>query len=154
MLVIAGALTGFLIGLVGVGGGALMTPILLLVFGTAPTSAIGTDLWFAAITKIFATKINTQRQLIDWQIVKRLWLGSLSSTFITILWLKFHPFKIEYIHILNYAIATAVSITAIGMMLQSPLHNLGRKLRIYDASHFKTLQTPLICPRFDGHLST
>lgn len=49
---IAGALTGFIVGLTGVGGGALMTPILLLIFGTAPTTAVATDLWFATITKI------------------------------------------------------------------------------------------------------
>ena len=48
MLIVAGALTGFLVGLTGVGGGALMTPLLLLVFGIAPLSAVGTDLWFAA----------------------------------------------------------------------------------------------------------
>ena len=50
MRVAAGALTGFVVGMTGVGGGALMTPILLLVFGTAPLTAVGTDLWFAAIT--------------------------------------------------------------------------------------------------------
>ena len=49
---LAGAVTGFVIGLTGVGGGALMTPILLLFFGVAPTTAIATDLWFAVITKI------------------------------------------------------------------------------------------------------
>ena len=47
MLVAAGALTGLLIGLTGVGGGSIMTPLLLLVFGIAPMSAVGTDLWFA-----------------------------------------------------------------------------------------------------------
>ena len=49
MLVLAGALTGFLVWLTGVGGGALMTPLLLLAFGMAPLSAFGTDLWFAAL---------------------------------------------------------------------------------------------------------
>ena len=49
----AGALTGFVVGLTGVGGGALMTPILLLFFGIAPVTAIATDLWFAAITKLW-----------------------------------------------------------------------------------------------------
>jgi uncharacterized membrane protein YfcA len=47
---LAGALTGFIVGLTGVGGGALMTPILLIFFGVTPTAAIATDLWFAAIT--------------------------------------------------------------------------------------------------------
>jgi hypothetical protein len=47
MLVVAGATTGFLVGLTGMGGGALMTPLLLLLFGVAPLKALGTDLWFA-----------------------------------------------------------------------------------------------------------
>ena len=58
MLVAAGALTGFLVGLTGVGGGALMTPLLLLLFGMAPLAAVGTDLWFAAITKLFASRVH------------------------------------------------------------------------------------------------
>ena len=50
MLIAAGSLTGLLVGLTGVGGGALMTPLLLLVFGVAPMVAVGTDLRFAALT--------------------------------------------------------------------------------------------------------
>jgi len=50
-LIIAGASVGLLVGLTGVGGGALMTPILLLVFGMAPMAAVGTDLWFASIVR-------------------------------------------------------------------------------------------------------
>ena len=78
-LLAAGALTGLLVGLTGVGGGALMTPLLLLVFGVAPMTAVGTDLWFAAITKLFASRIHQGHGLIDWPVVRRLWLGSLST---------------------------------------------------------------------------
>lgn len=70
--VLAGALTGFVVGLTGVGGGALMTPILLLFFGVAPTTAIATDLWFAAITKIAAARIHGKAGQVDWEVVKRL----------------------------------------------------------------------------------
>lgn len=76
MLVVAGAVTGFVVGLTGVGGGALMTPLLLLLFGVAPLTAVGTDLWFAALTKIFATRVHHSHGLIDWQVVRRLWLGA------------------------------------------------------------------------------
>ena len=75
MRVAAGALTGFVVGMTGVGGGALMTPILLLVFGTAPLTAVGTDLWFAAITKIAVSGLHLRQGLIDWPIVRRLWTG-------------------------------------------------------------------------------
>ena len=53
---LGGALTRFVVGLTGGGGGALMTPLLLLFFGVAPTTAIATDLWFAAITKVVAAR--------------------------------------------------------------------------------------------------
>ena len=61
MLIIAGAATGLIGGLTGVGGGALMTPLLLLFFGVAPLAAVGTDLWFAAITKRFAMRVRSSR---------------------------------------------------------------------------------------------
>ena len=143
MLVVAGALTGFLVGLVGVGGGALMTPILLLVFGVAPMSAVGTDLWFAAITKMFATKVHHGHGLIDWQVARRLWAGSLSAAAATIIWMKCHPINSGSVSFLKSAIAIAVIITAISMLLQKPLHALGRRFRVTDAQHFLAIQAPL-----------
>ena len=55
LYVTAGLLIGIMVGLTGVGGGSLMTPLLILLFGQAPGVAVGTDLWFAAVTKIAAT---------------------------------------------------------------------------------------------------
>ena len=74
---LAGALAGFVVGLTGVGGGALMTPILLIFFGVSPTTAIATDLWFAAITKLVGARVHHTNGNVDWQVAKRLWLGSL-----------------------------------------------------------------------------
>lgn len=76
---LAGAVTGFVVGLTGVGGGALMTPLLLLIFGIAPHVAIATDLWFAAITKLIGAAVHNRRGHIDWGIVTRLWAGSLPA---------------------------------------------------------------------------
>lgn len=143
MLVLAGALTGLLVGLTGVGGGALMTPLLLLVFGVAPITAVGTDLWFAAITKLFATRIHHGHGLIDWTVVKRLWLGSLTASALTLTWMKFYPVDAEAVTILKTAIAAAVMVTAMGMLFQKPLHALGRRLRTSDGDAFKTAQAPL-----------
>ena len=72
-------MTGFVVGLTGVGGGALMTPLLLLIFGIAPHVAIATDLWFAAITKLIGAAVHNRRGHIDWGIVTRLWAGSLPA---------------------------------------------------------------------------
>lgn len=143
MLVVAGALTGFLVGLTGVGGGALMTPLLLLVFGVAPLAAVGTDLWFAAITKLVATRVHHGHGLIDWPVVKRLWLGSLSASALTLLWMHLHPVDASAVTLLKTAIAVAVMVTALGMLFQQPLHALGRRLRTTDREHFKAMQAPL-----------
>ena len=143
MLLAAGAFTCLLVGLTGVGGGALMTPLLLLVFGVAPLAAVGTDLWFAAITKLFATKVHHGHGLIDWQVVKRLWLGSLSASAMTLVWMKLHPVDENAVTLLKTAIAVAVTMTALGLMFQNPLHGLGRKLRTTDGEHFKAVQVPL-----------
>jgi uncharacterized protein len=142
-LIVAGALTGFLVGLTGVGGGALMTPLLLLVFGVAPMAAVGTDLWFAALTKLFATRVHHGHGLIDWQVVKRLWWGSLSAAAATVWWMHAHQVNQEALAFLKVAIAGTVMLTAIGLFLQKPLHALGRRWRTTDAAHFKALQAPL-----------
>lgn len=143
MLIAAGAATGLMVGLTGAGGGALMTPILLLLFGVAPIAAIGTDLWFAAITKVVATRIHHGHGLIDWPVVKRLWLGSLTASALTLLWIKVHPVDHTAVQFLKTAIAAAVMVTALGMLLQRPLHALGRRLRTTDGEHFKAAQVPL-----------
>lgn len=143
MLIVAGATTGFLVGLTGVGGGALMTPLLLLIFGIAPLTAVGTDLWFAAITKLFATRIHQRHGLIDWQVVRRLWLGSLSASVLTLLWMTAHPVDQTAVSSLKTMIAFAVLLTAAGILMQKHLHALGHKLRTTDADHFKAWQPPL-----------
>lgn len=141
--VLAGAVTGLTVGLTGVGGGALMTPILLLVFGIAPAAAVGTDLWFAALTKLAATRIHHGHGLIDWQVVKRLWLGSLSSSAATLIVMKASAIHSQGFQSIKAVIAVAVILTAAGLLLQKRLHSFGRRFRITDAEHFKALQAPL-----------
>ncbi len=143
MLTGAGALTGLLVGLTGVGGGALMTPLLLLVFGVAPLTAVGTDLWFAAITKSVAARVHHSHQLIDWLVVKRLWLGSLAASAATLTWMKLYPVDESAVVLLKTAIAGAVLFTAVGMLFQRQLHGVGRRLRISDRERFRAWQPPL-----------
>ena len=79
----AGALTGFVVGLTGVGGGALMTPLLLLVWGISPVTAVATDLWFAAITKLVGAGVHHQAGNVDWKMARHLWMGSLPMAALT-----------------------------------------------------------------------
>ncbi len=120
-----------------------MTPILLLIFGVAPATAVGTDLWFAAFTKIAATRIHHGHDLIDWQVVKRLWVGSLTFSGMTLVFLKWHPLQAGGFHSLKLAITGAVLVTAVGLMFQTRLHEWGRRLRLNDAERFKSWQAPL-----------
>lgn len=82
---LAGLLVGLLVGLTGVGGGSLMTPILVLVFGFAPKAAVGTDLLFAAATKSVGTGVHGLKGTVDWRIVRRLATGSIPATIVTLL---------------------------------------------------------------------
>jgi uncharacterized protein len=77
LLICLGLFVGSLIGLTGVGGGALLTPLLILVFGVRPTIAVGTDLAFAAITKIVGAYQHTRYGTSDHRLVLRLVLGSI-----------------------------------------------------------------------------
>ena len=83
--VVSGLLVGLLVGLTGVGGGSLMTPLLVLVFGFHPSTAVGTDLLFAAITKSVGTTIHNAGKNVDWRIVGWLALGSIPATVLTLI---------------------------------------------------------------------
>jgi Sulfite exporter TauE/SafE len=73
---LCGLIVGALVGLTGVGGGSLMTPLLMLVFGQSPAIAVGTDLVFSASTKLVATASFGFSRRVDWRIVGRLVIGS------------------------------------------------------------------------------
>src|SRR5258705_2362224 len=77
---VAGFLVGALVGVTGVGGGSLMTPILIVLFGVAPATAVGTDLLFAAATKTVGSLVHGVNRTIDWRIVRRLAAGSIPAT--------------------------------------------------------------------------
>lgn len=81
---IAGMLVGVLVGLTGVGGGSLMTPLLVLLFGVNPKTAVGTDLLYAAVTKMAGSAIHHQRETVDWRIFRRLASGSIPAAVITV----------------------------------------------------------------------
>ncbi|MCF8322610.1 MAG: sulfite exporter TauE/SafE family protein [Flavobacterium sp.] len=84
-LVIAGLTVGFIVGLTGVGGGSLMTPILLY-FGIPATTAVGTDLLYAAFTKIGGVFVHHKKKNINWSITGWLALGSVPAALVT-LWI-------------------------------------------------------------------
>lgn len=116
----AGALTGLVVGLTGVGGGALMTPILLLFFGVSPTTAIATDLWFAVITKLVGVAIHGQAGQVDWRVVRRLWLGSLPVALLVVVVIAL-GFKVTRVDWLTQAVGLGVLVTAFGLLVAPEL---------------------------------
>jgi uncharacterized protein len=71
---------GVLVGMTGVGGGSLMTPLLILLFGIHPATAVGTDLLHAAVTKTAGSLVHGLNNTIDWQVVRRLACGSVPAS--------------------------------------------------------------------------
>ena len=137
--VIAGSFTGFIVGLTGVGGGALMTPILLIFFGISPTTAVATDLWFAAITKIFGVRIHNYSDNIDWKVAKYLWLGSIPISLLIVILINF-DFKILKIVILSNLIGFMLIITSIFLFLSPYLISYTKSLRNINPNRFKYFQ--------------
>jgi uncharacterized membrane protein YfcA len=93
LFVLSGFAVGFLVGMTGVGGGSLMTPLLILLFHVHPTTAVGTDLLYASITKTGGSLVHGINRTIDWRIVSRLASGSLPASLATLL--LFHVLKID-----------------------------------------------------------
>lgn len=83
--VLSGFAVGFLVGMTGVGGGSLMTPLLILLFGISPEKAVATDLIYASITKTGGSIVHQINKTIDWGIVARLASGSLPASVTTLL---------------------------------------------------------------------
>ncbi|MDY7579559.1 sulfite exporter TauE/SafE family protein [Herbaspirillum sp. RTI4] len=120
--VISGFAVGLLVGLTGVGGGSLMTPLLTLMFGIHPSVAVGTDLAFASLTKTAGTIAHRSRGTVRWDIVRRLSLGALPAAIITTLLLKhFGAVSPQLSSIIRYSIAGSVMLTVIALLFKSKL---------------------------------
>ncbi|HSL81106.1 MAG TPA: sulfite exporter TauE/SafE family protein [Pseudolabrys sp.] len=81
---LSGFAVGLLVGMTGVGGGAFMTPILIVLFGIHPATAVGTDLLYAAATKTGGSLVHGLARSIDWRVVGRLATGSIPATVLTL----------------------------------------------------------------------
>ena len=93
LYVLSGFAVGFLVGMTGVGGGSLMTPLLILLFHVHPATAVGTDLLYASITKTGGSLVHAFNRTIDWRVVTRLALGSIPASLLTMA--AFHALKLD-----------------------------------------------------------
>lgn len=122
--ILSGFGVGLLVGLTGVGGGSLMTPLLTLLFGVTPSVAVGTDLAFAATTKAAGTMAHRYRKTVHWDIVGRLCLGALPAALLATLGLKFFGVLDEQINqIIRYSIAGSVLLTVVALLFRSRIQS-------------------------------
>ncbi len=119
--VIAGLVVGFVVGMTGVGGGSLMTPILLH-FGVTPTSAVGTDLLYAAITKAGGIHVHHKKGNINWPLTGWLALGSLPAALITLGVLRYGGFDTSSVDtFIKHALGYALVLTALAIVFKQKL---------------------------------
>lgn len=117
--VASGFAVGLLVGLTGVGGGSLMTPLLTLLFGINPTVAVGTDLAFASITKSAGTLTHRLRNTVHWDIVGRLCLGALPAALICTVGLRYFGALDKHIgQVIRYTIAFSVLLTVVAIIFR------------------------------------
>jgi len=139
----AGLLVGLLVGFTGVGGGALMTPVLIVLFGVAPQTAVGTDLLFASITKGVGGWVHGARGSVDWPVFRRLSLGSLPAAALTLLFIKhIRPDPGAQTLILQ-SLGAVLALTSVAMTFKSRLHYLGQRWRTAAPERFKGVQPVL-----------
>jgi uncharacterized membrane protein YfcA len=114
---LSGFLVGAIVGVTGVGGGSLMTPLLVLVFGVSPTTAVATDLLYAAATKSGGMWVHAKRGGVDWKLVGRLASGSVPASVVTLAVLHFAAFdKAQLSAVMTTALGFALLLTAVALL--------------------------------------
>ena len=123
----SGLLVGALVGLTGVGGGSLMTPLLVLLFHIHPATAVGTDLLYASITKGFGTVIHGLKSTINWLVVGLLGLGSIPATLATLYALHHFGKSATLSSLITHVLGYALFVTAALLLLRGVIRRLAEK---------------------------
>ncbi|WP_018413365.1 sulfite exporter TauE/SafE family protein [Methyloversatilis thermotolerans] len=125
---VAGFFVGTIVGLTGVGGGSLMTPLLVLLFGIHPSVAVGTDLLYAALTKAGGAVVHGRNRTVDWRIVGLLGCGSVPAAALTLAWLSTHSGSAYGGQsLISGTLGVALVLTACALLFRSRLQRLAEK---------------------------
>ncbi len=125
---IAGLVVGFIVGLTGVGGGSLMTPLLVLGFGISPAVAVGTDLLYAALTKAGGSWVHARRGNVNWKIAGLLAAGSVPAAILTIITLKHLALDTEVLSaLITTTLGIALIFTALALLFKDRLRDYARR---------------------------
>lgn len=119
---VSGLLVGFIVGLTGVGGGSLMTPLLILLFGVPPVTAVGTDLLYASVTKSAGTLVHGFNKSVDWRIVGQLALGSVPAAALTLALLSVTGTETSgTAHLFAIALGAMLLLTAVSLIFRNTI---------------------------------
>lgn len=140
---VAGFGVGVLVGLTGVGGGSITAPIMILVFGIAPNTAVGTDLWFACITKVFGAAVHGNKGSIDRQVLRRMFLGSLPAAALTLNWLWVTGTTQSHNQLMFKTLGITLILTSIAAAFRGRIHAFGERMRGSRPIEFKKAQPVL-----------
>jgi len=119
---------GAIVGVTGVGGGSLMTPLLLSVFKLNPAVAIGTDLWFAAITKMSGSAAHARHGHVKWRITALLLAGSIPASIATVALMHFTGLSKGWASTLTFSLGIALLLTAVVVAFKKSWQAVGLRL--------------------------
>ena len=141
--ILTGAIVGFTVGLTGVGGGSLMTPI-LLALGVPLHTAVGTDLLFAAITKSSGAMAHSRQRTVRWPLVLSLASGSIPATLATILVLRYlFDSPDEYAGVITTTLGLCLILTSVAIVFKGKLAALAAGKRLVSERRIQAF-TPLM----------
>lgn len=134
---------GAIIGMTGVGGGSLMTPLLLTVFRLSPAVAIGTDLWFAAITKTSGAVAHQRHGHVDYRVTGLMLAGSIPASLATLALMHFTGITKGWAHALTFSLGIALLLTAVTVAFKGVWHGVGLRLERWIVPERRPLYTAL-----------
>ena len=126
--ILSGFGIGVIVGLTGVGGGSLMTPLLIGVFKLSPPMAIGTDLWFAAVTKSGGAWAHHRHGHVDYRIAGLLLAGSLPMSLMTIALMHATGVTKGWFSAITLTLGVGLLLTAVTVAYRSAWHRVGLRL--------------------------
>ncbi|AJD41261.1 TauE/SafE family permease protein [Rhizobium gallicum bv. gallicum R602sp] len=126
---LSGFFVGALVGITGVGGGSLMTPLLVLLFGVHPATAVGTDLLYAAVTKTAGTAVHGMHGRINWRVVGALGAGSVPAALL-MLWLMAGVDRksVEVADTITAALGWLLVMTAVMLVFRAQILGFARRV--------------------------
>lgn len=138
MYTLSGLVVGFTVGVTGVGGGSLMTPLLVLFFGVSPATAVGTDLLYASLTKTMGGWVHSKHGNVDWKVFGLLAMGSLPAAVVTVSLLKFLALEEQTLRsLVTSVLSVALLSTAAALLFKEKIKKIARRKdgTVYELHH-------------------